>query len=91
MGRTDEQIAADEALGEAIERCLRAYERNTDDGLLTGYLVLSVHQGFEEDGCGNARYEWLTHHVMPWHAVLGLHQIGGSQLKAELDASFRTD
>lgn len=91
MPRSEEQIAADEALAEAIERTLRAYDRNTEDGLLTGFIVLTVHQGFEEDGCGNARYEWLTHHAMPWHSVIGLHEIGGMQLSGELEASFRPD
>lgn len=91
MPRTEEQIAADEVLAAAIERSLLVAERNTEDGLMTGYLVLTVHQGFEADGDGNARYEWLTHFGMPWHSVLGLHRMGGLQLKRELEAAFHED
>ena len=62
--RTDEQKAADEALEQAIRRCLNAYEHT---GLVIGTVTLAAVVEYEDDGqhSGICRYipedqNWIT-------------------------------
>ncbi|MEV0357125.1 hypothetical protein AB0H71_13790 [Nocardia sp. NPDC050697] len=56
--RTPEQIAADEALTEAIQNAWLAYAPNSDFGVLMEYVVLARRRTFAEDG------EPLTANIM---------------------------
>ena len=50
MTRTPEQIAADDALTEAIERAWHAYYPGTEPGILTEYVVLARRRSYDDEG-----------------------------------------
>ncbi|WP_280357091.1 hypothetical protein [Nocardia otitidiscaviarum] len=50
MSRTPEQIAADNALTEAIDAVWRAYDDDPDPGLLLDYTVVATRRGIDNDG-----------------------------------------
>lgn len=94
MGRTAEQKAADDALRAAIEGVLKAYELldAPTPMLLTEYVVITCHRGFEDGGEGNARYNWTVQDDgMPWHHIFGLLDEGRKQMLRDQDGSFRRD
>lgn len=49
MPRNPEQIAADAALTDAIERAWFAYYPDTEPGILMEYVVLGRRRSFDED------------------------------------------
>lgn len=92
MPRTAEQKAADDNLRAAIEGVIRAYNMiDTDEpSLLTEYVLITCHRGFEEDGQGNARYNWtIQDDGMPWHHIFGLLEEGRKMLLRDQNESFR--
>lgn len=50
MARTPEQIAADDALTEAIQNAWVAFAPDTQTGLLMEYVVLARRRTFDDDG-----------------------------------------
>jgi hypothetical protein len=93
--RTPEQIAADEALREAIDRVMKVYEmlpEGTGPSVLTEYVVITCHQGFEDTGQGNARYNWtIQDDGMPWHRILGLVDMGKRQIETAMMIQWQED
>lgn len=51
MNRTPEQVAADNALTDAIEAVERAYHGESE-GVLTTYVVIAKRKFWDEDGTG---------------------------------------
>lgn len=91
MARTPDQIAADDGLTAAIQRVMVAYP-DTPEGVLTGYLVLTAHQGFESEGHGTSRIDYITmDDAMPWHHIIGLSRMGGVMLEQEMQAAWRSE
>lgn len=92
MPRTKGQEAADEALRAAIEETLRAYNL-VDMGspaVLTEYIVITCHRGFEENGQGSAQYNWTCQDDgMPWHHVLGLMDEAKRQMLRDQEDHLR--
>jgi hypothetical protein len=87
--RTPEQIAADDALTEAIRRVAEAYPE-TPEGILTGYLIYTVHQNFLSDGNGTTRVDYITKdNEMPWHHIIGLARMGSVMLEQEMAEGWR--
>jgi hypothetical protein len=72
--RTPEQIAADNALTDAITECARAYGALDEEGWTVGdFVVCLEYQGYMEDTIGRHRYGYLLPgDFMPAHRVLGL-------------------
>lgn len=92
--RTPEQVTADAALTKAVEGVVEAYQLvpSQGGGLLTGYVIFTMHQGLEVDGQGNARYNWICmEDGMPWHSILGLIDMGQAILAKEREDSLRRD
>lgn len=78
--RTPDQLAADAALTEAVDRTIAAYRDQWDpdgnDGrpeVLTSYIVLTASQSWDEHGNGTTAYgALLKDGDLPIHEVLGL-------------------
>lgn len=89
--RTPEQKQADEELTAAIEKVMAAYEMPLE-GVLSGYVVFTAHQGFEDDGYGNTRIQWLCKDdEMPWHHIYGLIDMGRFVIDEQRRRAFRED
>lgn len=69
MKRSPEQVAADDALEEAVRRCARAYDRYPADAALIGYTLVFEAMRFDPDE--DAEYEF--------HGVMNM---GGSERRA---------
>lgn len=79
--RTPEQVSADEKLREALNEVVRVNEMVEGNVVLTQYMVLMVHQGFERDGRGNSEYNYImSDDGMPWHHAFGLLYVARSML-----------
>lgn len=83
MSRTEEQIAADNALSEAIERTLAAYADDGEAWVATEYVVITSQQRFDEEG------ETLTavgilyrDGDVPVHRALGLVEYAAARMRA---------
>lgn len=83
-GRTEEQIAADEALTAAIDRAL-ASRGFTDDGEVSlEYIVIVAQQKWEEDGLNDSFCTlYRDGHVATTRAI-GLLYAATETLKPEL-------
>lgn len=91
MPRTPEMQEAEEELQAAIEKMQHVSGQvvDSDNQILTGFLIFTVNQGFEPDGTGNARYNWMVKEgAMPWHAIIGLCEIGSRLLRDGMDAAY---
>lgn len=94
MGRTAEQKAADDALRDAIDKVLAAYELlgGAQPWLLTEYVVVTCHRSFENTGEGSARYNWTVQDDgMPWHHIFGLLDEGRKQMLRDQEGSIRRE
>lgn len=57
--RTDEQVAADDALTEAILRVDAAYHGEDPTRVLGDYMVIASFIGWDDDGHSNSAYSFL--------------------------------
>ncbi|WP_280195833.1 hypothetical protein [Nocardia farcinica] len=76
MPRTPDQIAADDALTEAIDTVWRIYSEDDDPGLLLDYVVVATRRGIDDDGD-----TWTS---VPTHVQMGLLQHRLTRLKQSL-------
>lgn len=83
-GRTPEQVAADNALTDAIEACLQAYG-GPGSYVLTEYIVITAQTGWDDDG------EQLTavgvcHRDgdVPLHRCLGLAEYAAARYRKRI-------
>lgn len=75
MSRTEEQVAADENLTNAIDQCIRAYGYE-EDFILTDYIVIAAQTKLDEDGDSVNAYTYLYRDSdMPYHKILGLLEV----------------
>lgn len=76
QSRTPEQIAADNALVDAITEVSRAYELMPPEGWTLGDFVVCVeYQGYADDTVGHEKYGMLLPgDFMPSHRIIGLLQ-----------------
>ena len=94
MGRTPEQVAADDALRAAIQGVIEAYNfiGTSSPVILTEYVVITCHRGFEDNGDGNARYNWTVQDEgMPWHHIFGLVEEGKRMMLREQALAHRPE
>lgn len=85
MSRTPEQVAADDALTEAIERVHRAYEDEDGpiEGVLTEYVVLAIRQYWDDDGDScTATYSSPRDSGVPISHLLGMVEYASTRCKA---------
>jgi hypothetical protein len=86
MPRTADQVAADEALTEAIKAAMIAYEMDT--GLITDYVVAIAAHHFDDDGESCTSYARLyRENAMPHYRILGLLRA----VTMEVERSFHED
>ncbi|MDV2477172.1 hypothetical protein F8M49_20850 [Rhodococcus zopfii] len=85
MARTPDQIAADEALTEAIQRVWHAYYCDADKGILLEYVVLARSRSFDEVG------DALTAHALmprdgdvPIDLMLGMTEYASTRLRKRI-------
>jgi hypothetical protein len=91
MPRKPEQVEADDMLTEAIKRVMQVYDMNPQ-GLLTGYVVFTAHQGIEDEGAGNTRIDWMCmDDGMPWHHIIGLVRMGSRMVDRDMEEGWRPD
>ena len=82
MARTPEQVEADDNLTAAIEQCMRAHADEDHPFVLTEYVVLTAHQGFDDDGDGVTAVGVLYRDGdVPTHRALGLMEYVGTRLR----------
>ncbi|SLG33875.1 Uncharacterised protein [Mycobacteroides abscessus subsp. abscessus] len=60
MPRTPDQVAADDALTEAIDTVWRIYSEDDDPGLLLDYVVVATRRGIDDDGAIPRRLDPFT-------------------------------
>jgi hypothetical protein len=74
MPRTPEQVAADDALAEAIQRCRDAYIPAEEQGVLTEWMVLYASRHFSDDSDddGTAVGRLVCTPAPPLHHQLGM-------------------
>lgn len=89
MGRTPEQITADEALIEAIGVCRTAYYGAPPEGiisLLTDYIVVYVNQGYAngEEGSGIG---WLVRDGLPMYRAVGALRLAETEIATRFIAN----
>ncbi len=73
MPRTPEQVAADQALTDAITAVRAAYDPDVDTGVLTEYIVVSAWSTWDSDGDGvSTIMSTPMDGDVPLHRLLGL-------------------
>ena len=78
MPRTAEQVAADDALTEAVKAAMVAH--GMDAGLLTDYVVCVAAQHFDDDGDIRTLYGSLYQDdSMPHYRIIGLLRMATMQ------------
>jgi hypothetical protein len=81
--RTPEQVEADGALTEAVERCLRAYQEDGTAWALSEYVVISSQHRWDDDGDGITAVATLYRDSdVPVHRALGLVQYAATRMRA---------
>ncbi|WP_327139315.1 hypothetical protein [Nocardia sp. NBC_01327] len=85
MPRTAEQISADDALTEAIDRHHRAYHPGDIEGVLTKYVVVAQRQWWDDDG------DQMTAHLttprdegLPLSDALGLLEFAATRIRRDI-------
>lgn len=59
MPRSQEQVAADDNLTVAVERCIAAYGEPEPAVVLTDFVVVYAQQGWDAEGYGCTRVDML--------------------------------
>lgn len=86
MSRTVEQISADEALTEAIQRVLNVYGIQSDY-LLGDYLIVCTQARIDEDGEACSAYAHLYRNGdLPAHAILGLLDVARTRIQYQVNS-----
>lgn len=80
--KTQEQVDADMALYEAIERSMRAYlPDHASDYTLTDYVTLTAVQKIDSDGLIVTRYPmYVRDGDIPWYKIHGLIDVHKLQI-----------
>ncbi|WP_280465857.1 hypothetical protein [Nocardia brasiliensis] len=85
MSRTPEQIAADNALTEALEGVWAAYCPEPDPGVLLEYTVLATRRGMNIDGSAWSSFGAFTRDDnVPTYVQMGMLQYRLTRLKQSL-------
>ncbi|WP_280498376.1 hypothetical protein [Nocardia farcinica] len=85
MSRTPEQVAADEALTEAIEAVERAYHGDVNQGVLTSYVVIAKRKYWDEDGDGVTAISSMPKDSdVSIDELLGLVEYAATRYRAEI-------
>lgn len=80
MSRTPEQIAADEALTEAVDRAMKAYGADPEH-LLIDYVVIAARRYWDDEGDACTGYAVLLRDSdLAVHQVAGLLRYGDGQV-----------
>lgn len=88
--RTAEQLAADDALTEAIRNAMAAH--NMEFGVLTDYVVCVAAQRFDDDGDIRTLYGSLYQDdSMPHYRILGLLRMATMQAERGFEQADRDD
>jgi hypothetical protein len=76
MPRTPEQVAADDALAEAIQRCRDAYVPAEEQGVLTEWVVVYASRHFADDDSDDATAigTLVCEPAPPLHHQLGMFE-----------------
>lgn len=89
--RTQEQLDADEALEQAIQRIADVYQMaETGDGYMLGeFVVMAEWPSITGD---NTTYHWFVNgRTIPRHHVVGLHKMLGMMLQMEFTQAGEDD
>lgn len=81
MSRTEEQIAADEALTEAIERTARAYGILESGDVMGTYVVVAATQELQADEVVNSYITLLRDGSGAGYAAVGLMEVASFDIK----------
>lgn len=85
MPRTPDQVAADDALTEAIDTVWRIYSEDDDPGLLLDYVVVATRRGIDDDGdTWTSVGSFTRDDSVPTHVQMGLLQHRLTRLKQSL-------
>ncbi|MCK8670990.1 hypothetical protein M1M07_07645 [Rhodococcus sp. HM1] len=83
--RTPEQIAADDALTEAIEKVLEAYYPDDNDGIMLEYVVLVRSRDWNDDGISITASSMLTRdNDVPVDLLLGMTEYASARLRKQI-------
>jgi len=86
--RTEEQIAADEALTEAIQQVLIAYDFQ-QDCVIGDYLIVCAQSRLDGDGEASTAYTHLYRNGdLPAHSILGLLDIARVRMQHHVNEGF---
>lgn len=93
MPRTPEQVAADDALAEAIQRCRDAYVPADEQGVLTEWIVLyaSRHFGEDSDDDGTAIGRLVCEPAPPLHHQLGMLEYVAARYRRSITTDDRDE
>lgn len=82
MARTPEQVAADDALTQAIEQVMHAYYDTDVAWVLSEYVVVTAQHRFDDSGDGVTAVGTLYRDGdVPLHRALGLVDYASTRLK----------
>jgi hypothetical protein len=85
MARTEEQVAADQALTAAIEQTIAAYFTNDEAYVLSEYVVVTCQQRFDDEGEGvTAIGSIYRDGDVPLHRALGLLEYARIRIKKSI-------
>lgn len=86
MARTEEQVAADDALTAAIEQTLRAYADDSEAWIATEYVVVTSQQRFDDDGEALTAVGTLYRDggEVPIHRALGLIEYAATRMRKHI-------
>ena len=83
--RTEEQIAADNNLTDAITKCLQAYSDGDYDFVLSDYAILMTASRINDDNEVETSYPTLLRDGdLPWYKVIGLIEMHRALAKAHM-------
>lgn len=81
MPRTEEQVAADEALTEALERAARAYQVLQDGDVMNDYVLVAATQELQGDELKNSYILMLRNNSVPGTTAVGLLETASFDIK----------
>jgi hypothetical protein len=81
MARTEEQIAADDALTAVIERVARAYGVLENSDVMNDYVVVAATQELREDELINSYIILLRNNSVPGSTAVGLLETSSFDIK----------